>query len=100
MFPDIEPGKDGYFSHNFSKWWGRYAKHVGFNAPKTAFHSFRHNFADALKAAELPEYINKALMGHVEKGVHQSYGSGPTLAVLKSAVDAISYGVDVGWLAL
>lgn len=33
LFPDIEPGQDGYYSHNFSKWWGRYARRIGFAGP-------------------------------------------------------------------
>ena len=59
IFPEIKKGTDGYHSHHFSKWWGRYAGHAGFKTPKTAFHSFRHNFTDALRAAELPEYIKR-----------------------------------------
>ena len=100
VFADIEPGKDGYYSHNFSKWWGRYSRHVGFKADRTTFHSFRHNFKDGLMAAELPEYVNKALLGHSDNSVHSNYGSGPTLAVLKSAVDKVCYNVDVGWVKL
>src|SRR6185312_3760361 len=48
IFSDIEPGQDGSFSHNFSKWWGRYSRQVGFRSPKTSFHSLRHGFRDAL----------------------------------------------------
>ena len=49
---------------------------------------------DALAAAEVPENIAKALMGHADKGVHAAYGSGPPLSVLKSAVAKIKYQVD------
>jgi integrase len=77
VFPEIKKGADGYHSHHFSKWWGRYAKQIGFKSPRTAFHSLRHNFMDALRAAELPEYINKALVGHADKSVHSQYGGGP-----------------------
>jgi integrase len=95
IFSDIQPGKDGYYSHNPSKWWGRYSRQVGFKSKKTAFHSFRHNFKDALQAAEAPEYIAKALMGHAEKSVHGQYGSGPPLSALHLAVDKIDYGVVI-----
>jgi integrase len=61
VFPEIKKGTNGYHSHHFSKWWGRHSKHIGFKTPRTAFHSFRHNFLDALRAAETTEYINKAL---------------------------------------
>lgn len=91
LFPDIEKGKDGYYSHNFSKWWGRYARQIGVNTKDTAFHSFRHNFKDALQASETPEYVSKALMGHANNDVHAGYGTGPTLSVMKKAIDRIGY---------
>jgi integrase len=93
IFADIEPGADGYFSHNLSKWWGRYSGQIGFKTSKTAFHSFRHNFKDRLMAADVQEYITKALMGHADKGVHSQYGSGPGLPALKLAIDKIEYPV-------
>jgi integrase len=100
IFPEIKQGADGYHSHHFSKWWGRFAGHVGFKSSRTAFHSFRHNFLDALRAAETPEYINKALAGHADKSVHGQYGGGAGLGQLKAAIDKVSYaGADVSMLA-
>jgi integrase len=94
IFADIEPGAHGYFSHNLSKWWGRYSGQIGFKTPKTAFHSFRHNFKDRLMAADVQEYITKALMGHADKSVHSQYGSGPGLPALKLAIDKIEYPIE------
>jgi integrase len=94
IFPEIKKGTDGYASHNFSKWWGRYAAHVGFKTDRTTFHSFRHNFLDALHAANSPEYINKALMGHIDKSVHGGYGSGAPLHGLKEAIEKVKYPID------
>jgi integrase len=91
IFAEIKVGSDGYHSHHFSKWWGRFAAHVGFKTPRTAFHSFRHNFLDALRAAETPEYINKALAGHSDNSVHSQYGGGAMLSQLKTAIDKVSY---------
>jgi integrase len=96
VFPEIKKGTDGYHSHHFSKWWGRYAGHVGFKSSRTAFHSFRHNFLDALRAAETPEYINKALAGHSDNSVHSQYGGGAMLSQLKTAIDKVSYDI---WLS-
>ncbi len=98
IFPEIEKGSDGYYSHHFSKWWGRYSAQAGFKSPKTAFHSFRHNFTDALRAAELPEYVSKALVGHADKDVHSQYGKGPKLTQLKEAMDKVSYDLDLMFL--
>lgn len=96
IFPDIALGNDGYPSHNWSKWWGRYTALIKVATPKTAFHSFRHNFKDALQNAKAPEYIARALMGHADESVHSSYGSGPSLKLLKEEIDKIAYpGVDL-----
>ena len=98
IFSDIEPGQDGSFSHNFSKWWGRYSRQVGFRSQKTAFHSFRHCFRDALAAAEVSETLSRALMGHADRSVHNQYGSGPNLKALKAAIDQVKYPVDLTFL--
>ena len=95
LFPDIAPGADGYFSHNISKWWGRYARQVGFFEDRTAFHSFRHTFIDGLRNAKVPEAIGRAIVGHSDKSVHASYGSGPSLAVMKEEIDRVSFPVDL-----
>jgi integrase len=99
IFLEIKKGSDGYHSHHFSKWWGRFAGHVGFKSPRTAFHSFRHNFLDALRAAETPEYVNKALAGHSDNSVHSQYGGGAMLSQLKTAIDKVAYvGIDTSSL--
>lgn len=95
MFPDIKKGQDGYFSHNFSKWWGRYARQIKVSTKDTAFHSFRHSFKDALQSAEAPEYVSKALMGHAGNDVHAAYGSGPSLSLLKKIIDTVSYSFEL-----
>ena len=91
IFPDIPFGKDGYPSHNWSKYWGRYTKAIKAATPKTAFHSFRHNFKDALQNAKAPEYIARVLMGHADSSVHGSYGSGPSLKLLKEEIDKVTF---------
>jgi integrase len=98
IFTEIKQGADGYHSHNISKWWSRYARQVGFKTDRTTFHSFRHNFLDALHATNSAEYLNKALMGHADKSVHGGYGSGATLASLKEAIDKITYAMDLSHL--
>jgi len=98
IFPEIKKGKDGYASHNLSKWWGHYARHIKVASSRTHFHSFRHNFASALRAAELPEYVNKSLLGHADKGVHANYGGALSLAQLKDAVDRVHYQLDLSHL--
>lgn len=91
LFPEIKPGLDGHYSHNFSKFWGRYTKQIGPLDDKTVFHSFRHNFTDALTNAGVSDAASRKLMGHSVKDVHDSYGSGPNLKVLKESIDKAQF---------
>lgn len=95
VFTDITPGADGYFSHNFSKWFSRYLTSTGIKTPKTTFHSFRHNFKDALVLAEVPDNVRMALMGHSDSSVHGLYGSKLPIQFLDSAVRKVSYDLEI-----
>ncbi|VDC27458.1 site-specific integrase [Pseudogemmobacter humi] len=91
LFPELKSGNDGYFSTNFSKWWTRYAKDCGFYDKRTAFHSFRHSFIDAMRAVEAPAYAIEAVVGHKNDSINARYGSGVKLAHMRELVDQISY---------
>ncbi len=93
LFPEVEPGKNGFYSHNFSKWWSRYGNTFGFHGDKKVFHSFRHLFTDALRDIEAPDYILKAILGHSDKSITASYGHGAKLSLRQSYVDKISFDV-------
>ncbi len=96
LFPDIKPGKDGYYSHNFSKYFARYLRSIGIKREKNAFHSFRHNFADACDASEVSQVIKKALMGHADTSVTAIYGSKPAVGMLAASIEKISYKIQIG----
>jgi integrase len=98
LFPDVAVGKDGYHSHNFSKWWGRYTRELGIKAGRTAFHSFRHSFKDALVSAQVPANSARSLMGHAAESVHDLYGSKIPLSVLNPHLQKIAYPVDLSTL--
>ena len=98
LFEDIKPGANGDFSHNFSKWFGRYLRDIGAKTPKTTFHSFRHNFKDALVAASVPESYARMLMGHSDDGVHGLYGSGIPIKLLDTELQKIGYPLDLSHL--
>jgi integrase len=91
LFPEVKPGKDGYASHNFSKWFGRYVEQVDVKKPKTSFHSFRHNFKDRLHEAGVSDSHQHVLMGHSDKSVSASYGSGLSIGVLFKDMSEVSY---------
>lgn len=93
LFPDISSGKNGFYSHNFSKWWGRYGKTFEFGGHKKVFHSFRHLFTDRLRNDEAPDYVLKAVLGHSDKSVTSKYGHGASLAVRQSYVDKVHFDV-------
>lgn len=91
LFEEVEIGKTGFPSHAFSKWWGRFARSVGFQEDRTAFHSFRHAFADGCRDAGVPDALAKAVMGHTDGSVHALYGSKPPVALLKEAIDRVKF---------
>jgi integrase len=64
LFPKLTQGPKGGFGEAFSKWFGRYKRDVGIDNPSSVFHSFRHGFKDALRAAGVNEDVNDALTGH------------------------------------
>ena len=98
LFEDIKQGKDGYYSHNFSKYFSRYLKQAGIKTPKTVFHSFRHTFTDALRDAGVEDSHMKALLGHADQSVTAQYGSKYSPTVLAKDVAKVDFGVDLDHL--
>ncbi len=91
IFIQIKPGNDGYMSHNFSKWWGRYMKIVGLASDKTTFHSFRHKFIDLMRDANVQSSVEYAIAGHEEGTVHSNYGSKPPFKLMKEELDKVVF---------
>lgn len=75
LFPELVPGPKGQYGDHWSKWFGRYIRQIGIANKASVFHSFRHGFKDALRAAGVGEDINDALTGHAGGGVGRSYGA-------------------------
>ncbi len=97
LFSDIVLGKQGDPSHAYSKYYGRYTRLIGVKKDKTTFHSFRHTFTDAMRAAAIPEYVMEALTGHRRGKTSGMYGSAGTPTKLKAeAIAAVNYpGLDL-----
>lgn len=92
LFPDLNADRNDVLTGNWSKWWGRYQREVvGITDRRKVFHSFRHSFKDACRAAGLEEAIHDALTGHSGGGVGRSYGQGYPLAILANSVRRISF---------
>jgi integrase len=101
LFPLLTPGPKGGFGEAWSKWFGRYLRNLGITNRASVFHSFRHSFKDALRAAGASEDVNDALTGHSGGGVGRAYGAKEMvrrfgLPVLADAVAKVSYpGLDL-----
>jgi integrase len=102
LFPLLSPGPRGGFGEAWSKWFGRYIRGFGITSKDRVFHSFRHGFKDALRAAGVSEDINDALTGHSGgNSVARGYGAKDMvrrfgLAALADVVGKIAYpGLDL-----
>ena len=65
LFPALKPGgPDGKFNHYFAKRFTVYRRACGVTAPRTSFHSFRKNVAQALKDKRATPAEIAELIGH------------------------------------
>jgi integrase len=101
LFTEIAPDRKGGVAA-WTKWFSRYIRTHGVQDTRKVFHSFRHNFKDALRAAKVSEDLNDALTGHGTRGsVGRTYGSRNIvirygMATLIDAVGRIAYsGLDL-----
>lgn len=101
LWPALKPGgPDGKFNHYFAKRFTIYRRSCGVTAPRTSFHSFRKNVAQALKdkrgtPAEIAE-----LIGH-EQGFTLSVYAPMQLPVkeLKELIERVKYpGLRLNYL--
>jgi len=91
---------DDSWSKQFSKHFLRFRRSVGITRHTATFHSFRHNFEDALRNANAPKDVRDAIQGHGENGVSREYGTGFYLETLNKALQKTKYaGLDIGHLA-
>jgi integrase len=91
LFPALVPGPKGNYSHNFSKWFGRFMTRIGLSDPSLVFHSFRHGFRDACRDADIPEETAHALGGWATINQGQRYGNRGAVPNLHRALQKISY---------
>lgn len=103
LFPEIAPDASGGVKA-WTKWFSRYIRgdEVGITDSTKVFHSFRHNFKDALRQASIGEDVIDALAGHGTRGtVARGYGAKDmlrrfTLPVLSAAIEKAEYpGLDL-----
>jgi integrase len=99
LFPDLQKDVRGYDSSGFSKWFNRtFLNSIEIKRPKIAFHSFRHNFRDAQREAELSYEVVGQLGGWTNEEVRNIYGKGLTVVKLFNAMQQIKYNLDLSHL--
>ena len=98
LFPQVAPGTTG--ARAYSKWFGRYIGAQGVTDTAKVFHSFRHNFTDALRVAGVGEDVSRALVGHTQGGVHGRYGAKEMAARYRHRLAEAIAGVDYTGLDL
>ena len=98
LFGDITRGADGYYSTNFSKKVNRYLKTIGTHGPRHKFHSFRHNFRDAMRKGRVDPEIGRALGGWTRSNTDafDIYGNGFSVGDLKDEIIRVYYPL-VDW---
>ncbi|PZO78279.1 MAG: hypothetical protein DI629_12430 [Mesorhizobium amorphae] len=96
LFPDLEAAKaSGYLSDVFSKWFARFLDKAGAKRPRTAFHSFRHSYRDALREADISAERVRALGGWSSGSTEDAYGSGPRASTLAADMAKVEFPVDL-----
>jgi integrase len=85
LFPELPLARDGRYSHEFSKWFGRFLDRIDLSARALVFHSFRHGFRDACREAGVSGETADALGGWASAGIGSSYGERGRLTVLARA---------------
>jgi integrase len=87
LFHQLTPGPYGNLTHKWGQWFSGYLREVCLVTDRRmTFHSFRHTFTDYVRRPDIPEGIQRQLVGHSSKDVHDDYGSGYNLYWLAEAM--------------
>ncbi|NOR31734.1 MAG: tyrosine-type recombinase/integrase [Sulfitobacter sp.] len=96
LFAELKVGSDGTYSQPWSKFWYNLGNKWKFRTKLHVFHSFRHNFVDALHEANVTDAIAMQLCGHTNDDAHWGYGKGASIARLKEEIEKVHYpGLNV-----
>jgi integrase len=104
LFPEIGADAQGYVSGSFGKWFNdkrRFLGKLGIAGTGVSFHSFRHNYRDALREADMSLERVRALGGwrRDSDGEEARYGTGLTASSLYREIQKVSYpGLDLSHL--
>jgi integrase len=100
VFSELRLDRRGYRSDAIQKKLNRQIVRAGAAAPRTSFHSFRHNFRDALREADVPRDAVLALGGWKAGGTEEIYGGGLRPSTLTRELARVRYeGLDLSHLS-
>lgn len=91
LFPELKKSGRGDYSHEMTKWFGRFLENIGAKRPRTTFHSFRHLYRDAIREANLSLAAALQLGGWSRGTTDEDYGSGLRASTLYKEITKISY---------
>lgn len=91
LFPEGTANRRGQIAAKLAERFSAYVKKRGFEGRKLGMHSFRHNFEDRLRAAEIPERTALALARRTEAGSSRSYGHGLSAKQKAEAIAKVLY---------
>lgn len=97
LFPDGKANSRGQWGAKLGERFVTHLKALEITGTKLGIHSFRHNFEDRLRAAQLHGTAEgKALAGRQVAGSEAGYGSGFALPALQAALERVTYpGLDL-----
>lgn len=95
LFSDLHKNKLGIYSHAFSKWFNRHLDKLDLKDPKICFHSFRHNFRDALRQHNTPTHITRGICGWKGHGMEEVYGTPDNAETLYKYLKEVSYPINL-----
>jgi integrase len=93
LFPRYAKDNDikaTHASNSINKWLKHIVQAEGSLGCSKSSHSFRHSMKDRLRAARVPEDIQKAILGHGSRSVADGYGQGYPLEVLRESLSLVS----------
>jgi hypothetical protein len=88
LFPLLVPSRKGSFGEAWAKWFGDYKRRLGIKNKASVFHSFRHGFKDAARAARVSEDLHDALTGHA------GFSVGRKDKVRRFGLETLAYAVS------
>jgi integrase len=96
LFQDLIPGgPDEKRMWYVSKAFRRYRDKVGVNERWKDFHALRNTFIEAMEGADVPESTVKLLVGHKRESMTFGHYSKGTRVDLRSAINRLTYAIDV-----